>query len=243
MNTGIESTTEYHKFASIVGNRNLNMSKIEKICNDVANGFNMLAYYPIICYKDNDLLKIIDGQHRFEVSKRTETPVYFIVCENISLKQIAILNSRGEKWKPTDFLNCYIKLGIKDYEDVRTLMNSHHINIKLAVDLLMDFKHHVGQPSTEAFQDGNFKSNYLTETIALLDEIGEVFGRYKFCYDRYLVGAFLKLKSVGKTDFEELKAKIDMAPMMMDKHVDLKGYLNNIERVYNYKNSIRRTIF
>ena len=239
----IQSSVEYNKFASIIGNRNLNMNKIDKICNDVSGGFNMLEYYPIIVYVDNDLFKIIDGQHRFEVSKRTENPVYFIICNNITLKQIAILNSRGEKWKATDFLNCYIKLGIKDYQDVRSLMASHHINIKLAIDLLMDFKHHGGQPSSEAFQDGNFKSNYMKETIELLDLINSVFGRYKFCFDRYLVGAVLKLQSIGKVDFEELKSKIDMAPMMMDKQGDLKGYLNNIERVYNYKNSIRKTIF
>ena len=239
----IQSSVEYNKFASIIGNRNLNMNKIDKICNDVSGGFNMLEYYPIIVYVDNDLFKIIDGQHRFEVSKRTENPVYFIICNNITLKQIAILNSRGEKWKATDFLNCYIKLGIKDYQDVRSLMASHHINIKLAIDLLMDFKHHGGQPSSEAFQDGNFKSNYMKETIELLDLINSVFGRYKFCFDRYLVGAVLKLQSIGKVDFEELKSKIDMAPMMIDKQGDLKGYLNNIERVYNYKNSIRKTIF
>jgi len=243
MKTQIQETKDYHKFASILGNRNLNMNKIDKICTDVAGGFNMLPYYPVIVYQEKELYKIIDGQHRFEVSKRTENPVYFIVCQNISLKQIAILNSRGEKWKASDFLNCYIKLGIEDYKDVKTLMNQYQVNIKLAVDLLYAFKHHGGAPTSELFQDGNFRTNHLKETVELLELVKSIFSRYKFCFDRYLVGAVLKLQQVGKCDFEELKQKINQSPMMMDKQSDLKGYLNNIERVYNFKNSIRKTIF
>lgn len=243
MKTEILQSKDYHKFAAILGNRNLNMNKIDKICNDVREGFNMLPYYPVIVYKEDDLYKIIDGQHRFEVSKRTENPVYYIVCENISLKQIATLNSRGEKWKATDFLNCYIKLGIKDYKDVRFLMNAYKVNIKLAVDLLYAFKHHGGAPTSELFQDGDFRTNHYEETIELLNLVKSIFSRYTFCFDRYLVGAVIKLQQVGKCDFEELKQKINQSPMMMDKQSDLKGYLNNIERVYNFKNSIRRTIF
>lgn len=242
MKTQIQETKDYHKFAAILGNRNLNMNKIEKICADVAGGFNMLPFYPVIVYQENELYKIIDGQHRFEVSKRTENPVYFIVCQNISLKQIAILNSRGEKWKATDFLNCYIKLGIKDYQDVKDLMGKYKINIKLAIDLLYEFKHH-STVTTEVFQDGQFKTNHYDKTIEILDLVESVFNRYNFCFDRYLVGAVMKLVAFGKCDFEELKYKINQAPMLMDKQIDLKGYLNNIERVYNYKNSIRKVIF
>ncbi len=240
----ILSTNDYNLFSPIIGNRNLNASKIEKICNDVVGGFNMLPYYPIIVYLDDDKNhKIIDGQHRFEVSKKTNNPVYYVICENISLKQIAILNSRGEKWKATDFLNCYIKLGIKDYQDVKDIMSKYQVNIKLAVDLLYDYKHHGGAPTSELFQDGNFKTNFYSETVDLLELVKSVFGRYRFCFDRYLVGAVIKLLSVGKCDFERLAQKINQAPMMMDKQGDLKSYLNNIERVYNFKNSTRDTIF
>jgi hypothetical protein len=243
MKSQIQTTKNYNQFASITGNRNLNSGKIDKIVTDVNAGFNMLPYYPIIVFKDGDLYRIIDGQHRFEVSKKTDNDVHFVVCENITLKQIATLNSRGEKWKPTDFMNCYIKLGLSDYEEVLYIMQQYKINIKLAVDLLMYYKHHGGQNSSETFQDGNFKCNFKKETIELLDLVQSIFGRYRFCFDRYLVGAVLKLQEVGKCDFVELQAKVSMAPMSMDKQADLKSYLNNIEQVYNFKNSIRRTIF
>ena len=232
MNT-INETRDYFRFKSINGNRNLNQSKITKICNDIESGFNMLPLCPIIVTLATDEYGyyIIDGQHRFEASKRTNNPVYYVESEGMSLKQIALLNSRADKWKGTDFLNCYINVGIEDYKVLRDIMKQYHINIKIATDLLM-FYNIMGN-STEAFQSGEFKCIFREETERLLNFINDVFGRYTFSTDRYLIGAVMAIQKKGVIDWERLKLKINTKPNLMDKQMDVKQYILNIERLYN----------
>ncbi|TDD77151.1 ParB N-terminal domain-containing protein [Flavobacterium caseinilyticum] len=236
----IQQTTNYELFENITGNRLLSKSKIEKIINDVTQGFNMLPFCPIIVSEKDGLYCIIDGQHRYEISKQTGNPVYFVVCNTLTLKQIAQLNSRGEKWKPNDFLNCYIKLGITDYEKIIEIMNKHKIAIKLSIDLLMYNNPKV--KSTETFQSGGFECKYFEETDALLTLSDELFGQYRFSKDRNLIGAVQELQKKGLCSFEKLKSKISQAPMLMDRQASVKLYMYNIEKVYNHKNQTREVI-
>lgn len=238
----IQQSKKYECFENIIGNRNLSVAKIDKICDDVNNGFNMLPYCPIVVSENEPgLFHIIDGQHRFEVSKKTQNPVYYVVCNTLTLNQIAQLNSRGERWKTTDFLNCYIKLGIPDYLRIKEIMHKHKIAIKIAVDLLM--YNNPKAKSTDTFQGGDFKCLYYNEANVLLTLVNELFGQYTFSKDRYLIGAVQELEKQGLCDFEKLKYKISQAPMAMDKNASIKTYMSNIERVYNHKNSIREVIF
>lgn len=238
----IQQTNTYELFENIIGNRILSNAKIDKIVNDVNGGFNMLPYCPIIVSQNNSgHYHIIDGQHRYEVSKRTGNPVYFVVCNTLTLNQIAVLNSRGDKWKANDFLKCYINLGIEDYKVLQDFMKKHDTNIKLSTDLLMYNKH--TEKSTEDFQSGNFRIRFLQEATELVTLTESIFKIYSFSRDRYLIGAIQTICKKGKCDFEKLKLKIASAPNMMDKHSDVKNYIYNIERVYNHKNSIRETIY
>ena len=63
----INQSTNYELFENIIGNRNLNLAKIEKITKDVDNGFNMLPYCPIVVSETpQGKFHIIDGQHRLK---------------------------------------------------------------------------------------------------------------------------------------------------------------------------------
>lgn len=241
MKVEILTETDYSKFVPILGNRPINYAKVDKICVDIDSGFDMLPYCPIIVSDHDGKLNIIDGQHRYHVSVKTKKPVYYVICNTLTLKQIAMLNSRGEKWKPADFLNCYIKLGLTDYEHIKTVMVTHKVAIKTAIDLLMFFKH-TESKSTDLFQSGEFQCHYLKETNDLLTLCHDLFGRYTFSNDRYLIGAVQQIQKAGKCDFTRLKQKIEASPMMMDKQNDVKHYIYNVERVYNFKNHTREVI-
>ena len=227
----INETTNYDIFDNITGNRPLNMAKINKISTDVLNGFNMLPYCPIITHENDQKLFIIDGQHRYEVSKRTNNPVYYVICKDLTLKQIAIMNSRSEKWKPVDYLNCYINIGIEDYNYIKKFMAEHHTVIKLTIDLLMF--NSILANTTEIFQSGEFKCNYYQEAKELIELTDDIFGAYVFSKDRYLIGAVQTMSKKGVVDWKRLKQKINDKPMMMNRNTDVRNYILNIERIYN----------
>jgi len=240
MKMKILQTKEYGKFTTITGNRNINRNKVEKLVEDVKSGFNMLAFCPIIVKEIDDMFHIIDGQHRYETSIACEEPVYYLIKNDFTLQQIAKLNSRGQKWSMNDFLNCYCKLGIEDYSILKNTTAQYKVMLGTVASLLM--LNDVRKRVKDDFEQGTFKVNHLEETQKLLELTEDVFGRYSFSRDRLLIGAVQAIANAGKCDFEVLKDKIKQNPMGMDKQGDIKNYIYNIERVYNFKNRERQTI-
>lgn len=239
----ILETTDYEKFELLNGNRTINQSKVEKIKSEVTNGLNLFPYCPVIVYDDEGKLKIIDGQHRFTASYQLERPIYYVVCDKLTLPQIAKLNSNSSNWKSKDYLQCYIKVGIEDYEKLRDVLEQYKVAYAVAVDLLMKGDCKSKGNMLTNFKEGTFKCNYYQETCDLIEEVDEVFGRYEFWNHGYLIEAYRQLKEAGKFDKEVLKSKIKGAPNILDKRLSVKEYLFNIERVYNDKRQNRVSIF
>lgn len=239
----IQKTTNYDKFSTITGNRNINQKKIDNIIRDVENGLNLLPFVPVIVYKEDDKFMIVDGQHRFNVSQKLGLPVYYVVSEKLSLRQMAMINNRQDKWKMGDFLQCYIKIGIDDYSKVKDIMTRFKVGISTSIDLLMLGKISKLAKATSKFKDGEFKCNYYDQTVELLELSHSLFDKYVFYTDRNLITAVQEIKKKGLCDFELLKSKIDQNPMLMDKQASPKDYIYNIERVYNHNSQKRKIIF
>lgn len=246
MNTPeIKVTEDYQLFKAITGNRLVNKNKIEKIALDIQSGLNMLPYCPIVVYKNEDYLNVVDGQHRLKAAILCEQPIYYVECDKLELNKIARINSRSDKWKNSDFIQCYIQLGLEDYVVLHDFISEYKINYSSSVSMLMlkEVREGGGTKSMESFRDGEFVVNYLDWSKSLADKTLEIFGRYKFWNDRGLLGAVNKLIIANKCDFEVLKDKIKAAPNLMEKKSNYKEYLYLIEKVYNYKNSKRVTLF
>lgn len=244
--TTIHETTNYSQFELLLGNRPINKQKVSKLKNEAKNGLNLFPYCPIVVYKasNHENYKIIDGQHRFTASKELQEPVYFVVCEQLTLAQIARLNSNSTNWTSKNYLECYLKVGIEDYQDLKEIITRYNLAYATAVDLLMmgNFKSK-GSACLRHFKEGTFKSNHYQTTVALLDEVEEVFGRYEFWNHGYLVEAYRQLLEKALFDKETLIAKIKQAPNIMDRRHSVKEYLFTIERVYNDKLQKRVTIY
>jgi len=239
----IQQTNNYNLFTTITGNRIINKKKVEKLVDDINNGLNLLPYCPIIVYEDNNELKIVDGQHRFETSLKLKLPVYYVVCDKLDLRQIARLNSRSDKWSNKDFLECYISLGILDYKLLQEFINEYEMIYSAAIELLMNGKVKTGKNTMEIFRDGELKVKHLEVAKEMAALARDVFFRYKFRNDRYIIQALQELKEKGLCDFEILKQKIAAAPMLMNPQGSAKEYIYNIERVYNHNNQKRVVIF
>jgi len=239
----ILNTTNYSEFAILTGNRPVKKQKVASLIDEATNGLNLFPYCPIIVYKENDKLMIIDGQHRFQASQKMKQPIYYVVCDKLTLPQIAKLNSNSSNWKSKDFLDCYIKTGIKDYEDINYLIETHKVAYATAVDLLMKGDCKSKGNMLKHFKEGTFKSNYFQETCVLIESVKDVFGQYEFWNHGYLIEAYRQLLEKNKFEVEHLKAKIKSAPHILEKRLSVKEYLFTIERVYNDRLQTRISIF
>lgn len=97
--------------------------------------------------------------------------------------------------------------------------------------------------SMDIFRDGEFKVTHQEKAEDIVELCIDVFERYKFRTDRYLIDAMMRIQKKGTCDFEILKQKIASAPMLMNPQSSWKDYVYNIEQVYNHGNQKRVVIF
>ena len=234
-------TKDYKQFKFITGNRKLNDTKIKKIINDIDDGLNMLKYCPIVVTDD---MRIIDGQHRFQVCKILKYHVFYVIAKDITLRDIAAINSRTERWKPIDFVNCYFENGNSEYKILKHFIDTYELPVSSALWVLSNG--YSGSLSTQdakhAFECGNYEATHEKEA----KEIVEYALKFEL-FSGNRSGAFLKaiavLMKLAKFDSAKLLSKYNAASDMLTPQSGHKGYLLKLEEIYNYKNSIRQPIY
>lgn len=235
-------TTNYTIFKAIKGNRLLNETKIKKIISDIKAGLDMLKYYPIVV---DENMNVIDGQHRLFIAKKLKVNVYYIISKKIALNEIAKVNSNTEKWNNEDFINCYIVNGNKDYEKLRDFKEKYGFPLSVCQFYLMYgiSKDGGDDDMKELFQQGKFKVRFEKEAIALAEKV-ELFNRFPKYKSRPFIVAVNKVITAGKCDIEEIAEKYaQQDASALKQQANFKGYLTNLEEVYNYKCSKRKVIF
>ena len=200
-------STEYNNFEMLNGNRALNQKKIINIIKEIENGNDMLCYYPIQVRVENKKMKILDGQHRYFISKKLKRPVYYIlVTENKSMADIAKVNSNVEKWKAQNFINCYIQQKNNNYIKLQEFFDKYKINIGTTLRLLT-----TGSPGAEGsnpeltkiFEHGEFEVTHWNEAIGLANDCKR-FEKFLYWRDRAFVIAIYRIKKAGLISIDDL---------------------------------------
>lgn len=235
----------YGQFSRIRGNRQLNQQKIKKMVRDIKHGINLLPDFPILVSQEGTKLRVIDGQHRLEAAMETKSQVYYIIRqEQLTLEKMARLNSLQEKWKSSDFINCYIEQGIQDYKKLMDFIDTYGTPISVSVKLLSNGVVSDGTSSDlmESFRRGEFRVKHWKQAVEIVETCRR-FDASKAWNTRPFMVAITRLLQSDLCDFDELVQKFTENPTALEMHGDFKGYLVNLERIYNkgYKN--RRTIY
>jgi len=233
----IFKTTDYNLFSTISGNRSINSAKIKRIIKEIDNGNDMLQYYPINVQEEENGLAILDGQHRFTISKILKRPVYYIlVPEQKSMSQIAKVNSKVEKWKALDYINCYIKAGNSHYVELYAFWMKYKFSVGLCLSLLNTSK--PGEINggaanlTRAFEQGNFEVNFLEEAT-LFAELCKRFEAFPNWKSRNFVYAIYKIKIAEKYPFEDIARPLLSNIGMLTEQAHFKEYIYKIEQIIN----------
>lgn len=241
------TTTDYKRFNRIKGNRALNTQKIKKIVRDIRHGEDLLPDFPILVSDTGTKLDIIDGQHRLEAAIQTKRSIHYIVRkEAMELHKMARFNSLQEKWKPADFINCYIEKGLPDYQKLQDFIDQFGTPISVALKLL-SFGVTGGDSGAkgelqERFKRGEFQCKHWKQAVEIMREC-QRFEAFDGWNTRPFIVTISTILAADKCDFDELVDKFNAEPRQLQRHSNPKGYLVNLEQIYNkgYKN--RRTIY
>lgn len=238
-------TDQYKNFCMIPGNRGINISKVNKIIKEIEGGNDMLQYYPIQVRLVKDQLQILDGQHRFFISKKLKRPVYYIlVHEEKDMTDIARVNSNVERWKHQNFINCYMQKGNKHYRQLQDFINKYKIPITVSMKLLA-----FGHPGVEGtnstlndkFETGKFEVLEYDKAVKIAEECLK-FSSFKSYNDRGFIIAINKVMSLQKISMETLVEAFNRNPDMLQKQNSYKDYIINLEAIVNKGKSKRIVI-
>lgn len=233
-------TTEYGRFRFMKGNRDLVESKIKKIVKAIDSGIDVLKYSPIIVNKQ---MEIIDGQHRFAVSKQLKTNVYYVIKEDADLSIVPAINSNSSKWRTADFLASYVDLGKQSYKSLQSFLDTFpKTSISTAAKMFHSGK--VNSPEAmEAFKDGVLLTDYqdFTYQIANMLQNFEPFMDNPFSGRMFMVMSLLK--DNGKYEHSVMLAKLDQSGKRIEDIGSSKSIIGQMELIYNHHAQKRTIIY
>jgi len=239
----IEKTTQYRDFRRLKGNRPINEGKVKKLVESVNSGLNLFQYCPVLVNED---MYIIDGQHRIEACKKLGFPIYYCIIPNINLLQIAQLNSAQARWKTSDFFNCFIQTGNKDYLTLQFFIEKWGLGLNAGIGLLMYGGVQEGSNGSDIFKEGKFQVRYADKANKLLTSVFEyasVVDDEKILVNRSFIRAIqLLLNGKEYNHLEVIKKLKDRKSLIVTKS-NYKEYIYHIEELFNRGNSIRKIIY
>lgn len=238
----IQTSKNYREFRFLKGNRPLVPSKIKKLIESVNSGLNLFEYSPILV---NAEMFVIDGQHRLEACKKLGLPVYYCVVPKISLLQIAQLNATATRWKTSDFFNCFIQTGNKDYEILQLFQDKYSLSTNTAVQLLMNGSLNEGGTGSHLFKEGKFKVAHQEKAEKIMRSVNDYskVADDQILKNRSFIKAIQMLLSSSDYKHGEVIEKLNSKKNMVQMKGNYKDFIFHIEELFNRGNSIRRIIY
>lgn len=235
----------YDRFRFLPGNRPINDRKIRKIMKEIDNGNDMLMYYPIQVKEENGKLWILDGQHRFKLSKFFQRHVYYIIVkEEKSMVEIAKVNSNVEKWTMDDFMRCYLEKGNPHYKELKNFMDKYDFRYSISLKLLRhgNLENEATDGSVnEAFREGTYTVDNLAKATELADLIS-LFKASGIATSKAFSTAISRIHSAGLMPVEEIYEAYSKYPHLLQQQINYKGYVTNLEQIVNHNKQKRRII-
>lgn len=239
----IHTESNYKQFRILKGNRPLVPGKVKKLIDTVKSGLNLFQYCPILVNED---MYVIDGQHRLEACKQLKFTVYYVIVPNISLVQIAQMNAVSTRWKASDFFNCFIQTGNKDYEVLKDFQTRYNLSINAACSLLMNGSAPTGGDASGTFKEGKFQVRHKEKAEKIMKAVYD----YSQCVEddkilgnRNFIRAIQILLATEPYKHKEVVDKLLSKKSKIQVKSDYKQFIFHIEELFNRGNSIRRIIY
>lgn len=227
----VYTTKDYHLFKSIDGNRDLNPLHYRRLKKSIEER------HLITIVMVNEHMEIIDGHHRYTISKEMNLPINYIIAKGYGLKEVQKLNVNMKNWSINDYINGYCDLGLKDYIIYRDFVSFYGFPSQVSLLLLSD-EHISGSDENNIslrFKEGTFVVKNLMKAKAYADKIISLKPYYKGYLRRSFILALHGMLNNKNFVFSEFLAKLKQQPTTLQDCVNVSQYKSLIEEIYNYR--------
>lgn len=206
-NLTIYETNQYDIFKILRHNRDLTKcKKLEKMIKKN----NYLPYIPIIVSAD---FEVIDGQHRLEVAKKNNLPIYYIMNQSARPGDISDINQSTNNWKLTDHAKRYSILGENEYQENYTTLREMIDKFPFTISVLLNYFSKLDD--RDRYKNGRLEFKYTRKDMfEFLTKATEILTKYKQynpkrCTNVHLCSACLSLVMHPRYDHYFFMSQID----------------------------------
>ena len=222
----ILSSYDYESFSFLEENRKISNGLIKKLKYAIQEKDLEI---PIIV---NSKLKIIDGQHRFEVRRDLKLPIIFYIDDKITSKDIGTINNVTEKWSLEQWLHHHIiRAENKDYPVLDWFVEEYNINISSSLVLI----YNRSSEGIQIFKDGNLKIKNLEEMKKKAEILTKFYEDYGF--DKYKHKTFIEAINTlwinKKINFNKLFRQLDKSKKPFKQLATKNQYIEEFEEIMN----------
>lgn len=221
-------TNDYSKFKTKKGNRDLNELHLKRLSSSVKE-LDLLHANPILV---NEHFEIIDGQHRFNVCKELNKPIYFLMVEGLGLTEIQVLNANSKNWKMEDYIDGYCSMAMVEYCEFKKYIETTDLGISVLLALLCGSNN---SDYTSDLKNGKLKLTHKNRALVVLQWLKDWSEYYEGCKRRSFVVALVQLYSIKGYSHEKMMQKIKYQSAKLVDSLNVKTYIALLEEIYNFK--------
>jgi hypothetical protein len=225
----ILSTNNYSAFKRIQGNRKVRPAHVNKLRTAIEKDPSTIKYNPILV---NELMEIIDGQHRFEAIKQLGFDVYYVRVPGLSLTNVQQFNSVAKQWQPLDYAQAFSELGNENYTVYLQVKNSE---LSINHDSLVQYLALDEPVTTISFTTGGLIVPDLDKSLELLEWRTQIAPYHDRSSVRGFCLAFLDFAQQPGYDHARMVEQMQKyGKKMIDNFSKKQDYFKALNRVYNY---------
>lgn len=234
-NIKIYWTTDYGRFKFLKGNRDIHEGKVNKIKKVIQSGIDVLKYAPIIV---NEAMEIIDGQHRFAVSRELKGNVYYVINKEADLSIVPTINSNSSKWRNVDFLNSYVDLKKTAYINLSDFTDQFGVGLSTAIKIV-----HAGtmdaSDAVESFREGMLSDKFLKLAYKIAEHLEDFKPYMDNPFSSRMFKVMLTLLDNGKYHHPMMVKKLEESGRRIENLTSPKTIIQDMESIINHRSKHR----
>ena len=220
-------TSNYARFKFLKGNRPHKKAHLKLLKESISEHGDLGG--PVLV---NDKNEIVDGQHRIKIFEELGLPVHYIVKDGFGLREVHVLNSNRKNWSLTEFMNCYVEIGEREYIKYKEFYEKHGFP---QTTTLLIIRGSSGGKQLDEFKRGDFvfkKPEQAADRAEKILMLKDLYAGYK---RQFFATAMIRLFDHEEYQHAEFISKLRYQREKLWDANSVNSYLRLIEEIYNYK--------
>lgn len=225
----MESSKNYNQF-QIAPNKPINRLHVERLKKEIILN-DLGVHYPIQCVKDGNNIIIHNGQHRFTARKELGIAIYYEFSK-ISLMEERRAEKLTLKWSKSDVVHYFASQGFQSYRYLKDLEDKTGWKIGSYSQGISSLK------KTDTFENGQliFRKEDYEKLLEQIEYAKLVLSYVHFQIQRKIFISVVRHVFLNaKIDTKLLVYKIKKYNELILPKITVDGYLEVLEKVYNYR--------